>query len=114
MIYNLTDKTILLSAHEFQEKNLDLVKKLLINNDYPKKFVDSNIKKRLKKLQQNMESVNNTNSQRILKTVNIPFIPEFYNKMKQSLKYYGIRTVPKIVNTFNNIIVKGKDKQPRM
>ena len=32
--------------------------------------------------------------------------------MQQSLKSYGLRTVPKIVNTFNNIIVKGKDKQP--
>ena len=84
MIYNLTDKTILLSAHEFQEKNLDLVKKLLINNDYPKKFVDSNIKKRLKKLQQNMEFVNITNSQRILKTVNIPFYLNFTIKCNKA------------------------------
>ena len=51
MVYNLVDKAIKLSDKRFHNYNLQLVKKFLLSNQYPIKFVEFYIKKRVKTLE---------------------------------------------------------------
>ena len=47
MICTLVNKAILLSDKKFHTDNLAIVKQLLLNNDYPSKFIDYYINKRI-------------------------------------------------------------------
>jgi len=49
-IYGLVDKAILLSHPIFQEKNLEYVVRVLIDNDYPLELIFSRINLRIKTL----------------------------------------------------------------
>jgi len=49
-IYNLIDRAFLLSHPDFQQKNIELCVKLLLDNGYPLKLIFEKINKRLKKL----------------------------------------------------------------
>ena len=50
MVFNLTDKAILLSDNQFHKKNLEKVKQFLVNNSYPTKFITKNMQKWIKKI----------------------------------------------------------------
>jgi len=49
-IYNLIDRAFLLSHPDFQQKNIELCIKLLLDNGYPLKIIFETINKRIKKL----------------------------------------------------------------
>ena len=48
IVYCLVDKSMLLADKKYHQKNLDLIKQLLLENNYPEYFIDQNIKKRKK------------------------------------------------------------------
>ena len=59
LICHLVDKAVKLSDKEFHDKNLEIVKRILYNNNFPKKFVLGHIKKRVF----NISSKNNNPSE---------------------------------------------------
>ena len=114
MVFTLVDKAVLLADVGFHHKNLDIVTKFLIDNGYPKKFINFNIKKRLNKIYcSNNLNFNKINNSRFSGCISCPFIPNFYKKIKNNLNRFYIRTVPKISNTLNKCIIRGKDKPKR-
>ena len=60
MIYTLVDKAILLSDKNFHKENLTIVKQLLLNNDYPSKFIDCYVEKRINTLEYRIDDNNNS------------------------------------------------------
>jgi len=50
IIYNLLDRAFLLSHPDFQQKNIELCVKLLLDNEYPLKLIFEKINMKLKKL----------------------------------------------------------------
>ena len=51
LIYNLTDKVLLLSHEKFHNKNFEIIRTALLNNNYPLDFINKHIKKRSQKKQ---------------------------------------------------------------
>ena len=111
MIFTLVDKATCLADKIFHNKNINIIKEFLVNNEYPLKFVNYNIKKRLQKIKFSEPSnslskdYNNCNF-----NISIPYIPKFFNEVKKNLKTYSIRSIPQIYNTLDKIIIRGKDK----
>ena len=129
MIYNLVDKTISLSNECFHKENLSITKNLLLQNDYPIKFINYYIKKRLDKIKysslnndilytdNNNNDTDNNNSifyrkRVIAKTpkVGIPFTGKFFENISRALKQHGIICIPLINKNLSDVVIKGKDK----
>ena len=101
IIFNLVDRCINLSHPKYHLKNLKLVEKMLLINDYPIDFIIKNINVRLKKINHCPPKNTLSNSKppldftRSIK-VSIPVHEKFFNKCKHFLKKYNVTTVPKI------------------
>ena len=44
LVYNLTDKVLLLSSSQFHKKKFDLITQALLRNNYPQQFIKNHIK----------------------------------------------------------------------
>ena len=118
MVYTLIDKAIYLSDKEFQHNTINLVKHLLRINSYPDAFIKFHVNKRVNilnsKLNSNNININIENTDfcatRNSFTICIPYIKDFFEKVKLSLKPFNITLLPIMSNTLNNIIKRGKDK----
>lgn len=119
----MVDRAISLSHRKFHQKNLTSVKEILINNDYPLNFIESNIRKRMKKLRFNTSSNNNgsrhddnnndNNNNRkhlfsLLPEISLPY-NSHYTKLSNCLKEYNISTVSLINKNLNTVVKLGKD-----
>ena len=126
MVYNLVDRAILLANDCYHNENLDITKKLLLQNQYPLKFINFYTKKRLNtiKYRNNASSGidDNNHSYSIdfrknliskMPKVCIPFVGKMYDNISRMLRKYNINTIPKIANQLGSIIIKGKDKIPK-
>jgi len=86
VIYNLIDRAILLSDKEFQNKNIQKVKNVLKINNYPEKFMNKYIKKRICILK-NKENIKNNDTKEQNETRNkskivaIPYNNEISTKI---------------------------------
>ena len=93
MVFNLVDKAIKLFDSQFHQENLRKVKKSLLDNLYPEKFIGNNIKNRLITLNSDEQPE---------KTDSISIVISQYNmvtdKISSKLKNFNIKTV----NTINN------------
>ena len=65
IIYNLTDRAIVLSDKQFHLENLKKIKNMLILNEYPSTFIEQNIRIRLQYLKYKSK-FNNKNTQKII------------------------------------------------
>ena len=107
----LVDRALKLSHHKFHESNLEIVKKLLIQNDYPISFINKYIKKRIHCITQDN---NNDNKNKRINNFNkfslvLPFFKFSYSHIKNILKPFDIH----IISSANNklkFIKLGKDK----
>ena len=59
IVFNLVDRAILLSHHEFHHENLCKVIQILKHNNYPSNFIDQNIKIRLGKIRFSFNFIHN-------------------------------------------------------
>ena len=117
IVFNLTDRAISLSHKSFHKKNIDLIKQLLKNNNYPTNFVNDCISKRLNCIKHKKKSNNDKAVREFRKTlyakkpkIVIPFKnKKFYSKCNYSLKEHEISTIPKVTKSLKNFVKLGKD-----
>jgi len=112
MIYGLMDRAFFLSHPSFQQKNIEFVINVLLENGYPLAFIFEKLKKRIKTLCLNKSSKNkNTESDKIEKR-EIVVIPYFNNisemiaaRIDKSRHIIGYRTL----NNLGNFVKVHKD-----
>lgn len=112
IIYNLVDRSTILAHKKFHSKNLQCVRKLLIENGYPTQFISNCIQKRI-------HCNNNTDNPLRKKAlgsayarqnfVSIPYCHSFFKKCSVILKKFNIRAVPKVNKGLSKIVKLGKD-----
>lgn len=95
-IHNILNRAVNLSAPVYHNQNLEKVKNILYNNNYPKHFVNRIISELLPKI----KNKNNNIIQTTKKYYKIPYIPELSQKLKRTLKtdnkelvFYNMKTV---------------------
>ena len=115
LICHLLDKAVKLSDKEFHDKNLEIVKKILYENNFPEKFVLGHIKKRLcninRKNNNLTESSRNFTSESILC---VPYIEGLSERLNKICSKHNINVVNSVKNQKNSkLIIKGKDNLPK-
>ena len=108
IIFNLTDRAILLSHAKFHDKNREKIVKLLTDNGYPLEFINKNIDIRIKKLQfiTPEKTVNNKDSP--INVICLPFKRNFFY-MTPIFKKFNMSTILIVEKSLNTIIRLGKD-----
>ena len=100
IVFNLFDRAILLSHHEFHHENLLKVIQILKHNNYPSNFIDQNIKIRLGKIRSSFNSYHNGSISNKNKyflhnfIICLPFVERIFKKLSSSLKFFNISTIP--------------------
>lgn len=108
-ISNLVDRAILLADKRFHSYNIDEIKKILINNNYPLHTINKHIKIRMNTLNNNYH--NNNNVQLPTKNfISIPYIRGLSDNINRILTHFDITTLYSIPKKLNCIIKRGKDK----
>ena len=132
-MYNLVNRAIKLSGDNFHDSNIKFCKNLLLLNDYPNKFINKFIGKRLHTIKQiNSNTSNNINSNitdqnrnNYISSINtniynrlpkakLPFVPVLFNNLKNIYIKNNIIPMPMITNKLSQFIIKGKDSIPKM
>ena len=99
--------------------DLAVVKQLLLDNDYPSKFIDYCINKRINNLEyraeddKNNENVGYDIQKRIIAKkpkIRIPNIDGFYNSMSGMFNKYDVITILIIEKSNSNLVIKAKDE----
>ena len=121
IIFNLIDRSVKLSHPKFHNKNINLVRDILLANDYPLEFIEKNIKIRLKKfshqtpnLNTNITNQGSCNNYSRLPKICIPYHRTFFNKCKYFLNKFNIIPIPKINKNLQTFVRLGKDKCKKM
>ncbi len=84
VVYGLVDRAMKLSDKEFHNTNLNKVRKLLEENNYPKLFVRRCINKRLRVLSaQSQADIADTQHTDNEQTILILYVPKIQNKFKK-------------------------------
>ncbi|KYQ49832.1 hypothetical protein ALC60_11007 [Trachymyrmex zeteki] len=119
VILGLVDRIFWLSHPEFQEKNLNLVKKILIENDYPINFILKTISERIKLLIKKTNSCttnNKSDSSQIkkhkIKWFTIPYVQGISEKFKNFINGIEQRVSFFSLNKLNKFIKVHKDPSP--
>jgi len=109
IISYLVDRAIKLSENKFHNKNINLVKKILIQNEFPKEFFEKYIKKRLYTIKYGV--ISSAQNDPTIDKINLvlPFYDSFFKNCKSILKNSNFRVVPGINNKITDIVKLGKD-----
>lgn len=108
----LTDRAIKFSHAQFRPNNLKKIKNTLINNNYPKKFIEPIIKSRIQRhYNNNIKQKSNESSPQ--KYISLPYIPEITNPIKKILKPHNIQIAEKPSNNSKNFFTKLKPNIPK-
>ena len=112
MVFNLVDKGILLADAKFHDYNLKLIKRMLLNNNYPSKFIDRNIKRRLNYIFNNKPELQNNKITELESKpkIVIPFNYNINSDLVNLYKSNDILVINSLNNKFTDIITLGKDK----
>ena len=103
----LVDRAIKLSHKIFHKENWDLVFNILVKNDYPAKFIEKYIKKRI-------SITNDCDNKKTCDldnrfTIVLPYFKNLYFPIYNALKPYNIQLISSIENKFK-FIKLGKDE----
>lgn len=120
VVTNLLHKVQKLSSEKFFDKNVNIIKRILMNNNYPSYFINRIIKNYL--MNNKKTSVSNHNSI-IIKTdkqetkyLKFQFIPQLSNKLE--ILFKNFTTNEKIIfyktKTINNLFTKLKDQEDKL
>ena len=108
----LTDKAFYISDKEFLDTNINKILNLFLKNNYPLKFINKHIHKRLTYL--NNKPSNNCNENKVEHRISLPFVDKLSQNLGKILHKAGIKTVYKMNNKLNSRIIKrGKDILPK-
>lgn len=116
VIFNLVDRSILLSHPEFHKENVEKGKHLLLNNGYPiniiNKFADDRVLYCKNKMDNSHIEMSDSNSKKQNPKfyLKLPYVHKFYRNISRKLNGFDIKVVPKIKYALNRVIKKGKDK----
>ena len=108
IIFNITDRAILLSHNKFHMKNKEKIVKLLVDNGYPVDFINKNIDIRIKKIQIINAEKTITEKDTPSNFLCLPFKSNFYF-LTPILKKFNVSTIPIVEKSLNSIIRLGKD-----
>ena len=114
IVFNLVDRAILLAEKKFHNNNINTVKIILKENEYPIKFIEKHIAIRLNKIKTFKENQFDNKYTRnrfyaLCQKVAIPCHENNYNILSSIFKQCKISTIPLIKNNLNNFIRFGKD-----
>ena len=114
IIKNLVDTAILLSHDKFHEENLETIKNLLMLNNFPKHFINKQIKNRIFQLKHKDKNSffipkNNEREKDYKRVVSIPYYGNLSCKIKRQLKEYKITTVFRNTSKLDKYMKLGKD-----
>ena len=86
MVYNLVDRAINLADKKCHQNDILNVEKLLINNSYPKNFIEKHVALRLQKIKFTEQcSISNTvNKKQNKKSIVLPYIEGIYESLSSS------------------------------
>ena len=107
VICNLVDRPVKLADKKYHKSNVQFIKQLLVNNQYPAEFIDKHIKIRLQNIYQNHIPIHNVNR---IKRIILPFTKQIDNELRKALNQHYICPVYKPINKFNCLIKLGEDK----
>lgn len=108
----LADKIIKLADVEFHKKNFDLLAKVLIENNYPKKLIWNTIRSSLESSVENSETEKEKEEKRY---VAIPYVKGLFEKIAPIFKNTNTRIVGRSSNNLQRtIFTRLKDEVPKM
>ena len=114
IIKNLVDTEILLSREKFHEENLEIIKNLLVLNNYPINLINKHINIRIFQIK-NKNTIlefSPNNKQREIdykRVVSIPYFGNLSYKIKRLLNDYNLTTVFRNTSKLDKYIKLGKD-----
>lgn len=113
-IFNLVDHAILLSDEQFHVNNINIVKRILLNNCFPKNIIDRWVHKRLNFLKHRSINVSKSNPNTIVKApfVSLPYVKGL-SDVDMIFRKFGLKVVHNIPNKLNCLIKLGKDRLHR-
>ena len=117
-IYNLIDHALLLSDDQFHRTNIEMVKNILINNSFPKQFINKYVNRRINILKNDVNgnshnSDNSDNSEsrpEMTRVIPLPYVEGVSDDIKRSLKNVNLNVVYCLPKKLNTMIKRGKDK----
>ena len=100
MIFQLTDKAILLSQSSFRNTKKTIVKNLLLDNFYPINFINHNINRRLQVLNENTQENNIRNRPNFdaSKIIVVTYYRQFNTHFKITFNKINFKVVNNIPN----------------
>ena len=101
LIYNVTDKVLLLSHKKFRNKNFEIIRNAQLNNNYALDFLNKHIKERTKKIfcsNENSDSIEFYDSSDHNRTMVLPFIKNINPKINKFLKTHNFSLIHNINN----------------
>jgi hypothetical protein len=107
----LTKRILQLFDEKFHETNFEILKKTLINNNYPQQLVNRIIKSEQEKHFQPLATNQSTSELSTNKFVFVPYDQRTYHSLKRLFKLHNIQVVAKPSNTlYKHTFSKLKDK----
>ena len=108
----MVDKAFYISDKEFLDININKIRNIFLENNYPLKFINKHIHKRLIYL--NNKPRNNCNENEVEHRISLPFVDKLSQNLGKILHKAGMQTVYKMNNKLNSQIIKrGKDILPK-
>jgi len=111
-ITNLVDQAVLLSSACFHDRNIKIIKEILVNNCYPLELINKKINERIRAIKVNKvlkDKEINVNAMKCKTFLTIPFVKNVSDDIKRIVKNSVdvIYTIPKKLDL---LIKKGKDR----
>ena len=108
-VKSLLDRAFKICSPEYLQNEISLIKKQLIDNNYPKKFIQKEINKCYIQSTNNNHQVQNPdiNNKKYIAT---PYVSGTNERIQRILSKYNIFLGNKSSNTIKNLLVKPKDK----
>ncbi|XP_046472568.1 uncharacterized protein [Neodiprion pinetum] len=112
-IINLVDRGIRLANSCYHEKNLKLIRDVLIKIDYPPGLLHRIINQKYKKIceQDNNNSLNPTYKEN-LTFISIPYVKGLFESLNRTFQEYNVQFVGENVDDLSLFFDTGKDKLP--
>uniref|UniRef100_A0A5S6QX89 GIY-YIG domain-containing protein n=1 Tax=Trichuris muris TaxID=70415 RepID=A0A5S6QX89_TRIMR len=107
----MVDRAINLCDDETLKEEINHIKKTLLQNDYPKRFIDDTIKERIRK-RKNNDIRRNKGRETKKKTICIPYYPGIGEQIRKIAKNFGYTIAFKSLKDLRSILRSDKVKIP--
>ncbi|KAL6418952.1 hypothetical protein ACFW04_014162 [Cataglyphis niger] len=113
-IFNLVDHAILLSDDQFHDKNIDVMKQILLNNCFLTHVINHYICKKLNFLKHRVNSIpgNGESSTDKPSYIALSFVEGLSDDIDRMFKNMGFTVIYNIPKKLNSLIKRGKDGLP--